>query len=403
MDEKKQGEDRTARPGHEPEQDKRWEEREEVMIYDEEEEDEPAPRVWRKVRNVLVTLLILFLFVAGTGIGVGAYVLNSLQPTEPGEELHFTIESGMHSSTIAEELEAQGLIHNAFIFKFYLRFKDQGNRFQAGEYVLEPGMEIDEIIEKFNTGDVYQEPMLKFTIAEGRTFSQITDALSQSGVIDRTVFLNLTSDPAHYEGTLAAQIPAERPYKAMLEGYIFPTTYELPEASTDQEIVAHMFGELERRLADLPSGWEQQLETLGLNFHELLTVASLIEREVVVDEERPLVAGVIYNRLNQSYPLQIDATVQYALDEPKERLLYADLEVDSPYNTYANSGLPPGPIASPGLESIKAALYPETTEYMFYVTKKDGTSEHYFSKTFAEHEANIEKSNENAKKASTSN
>jgi UPF0755 protein len=186
----------------------------------------------------------------------------------------------------------------------------------------------------------------------------------------------------------------------MLEGYIFPETYEVPQTSTDEKIVRRMFEELDRKLALLPADWQQQMEKLGLTFHDIMTIASLIEREVVVDEERALVASVIYNRLNQKYPLQIDATVQYALDAPKERLLYVDLEVDSPYNTYKHAGLPPGPIASPGLKSIEAALYPDTSTYMFYVTKKDGTAEHYFAETYEAHQSNIAKSNENAKKVS---
>jgi len=133
-----------------------------------------------------------------------------------------------------------------------------------------------------------------------------------------------------------------------------------------------------------------------MTFHDLLTIASLVEREVVVDEERALVAGVIYNRLEDGMKLQIDATVQYSLDKPKQRLYEKDLLIDSPYNTYEVEGLPPGPIASPSLESIKAALYPEKSEYFFYVTKKDGSQTHLFAKTYKEHLRNIDKSNQSA-------
>jgi UPF0755 protein len=365
-------------------------------------EDEYVPSsygIWRKIRNVLVTLLVIFLFISGTVIGIGAYIVNSLQPTEPGEEVRFVIERGSHSSRIAENLEKQGLIRDATIFRFYLRFKGEGNRFQAGEYALHPGMELDEIIAKFNAGDIVREPVRRLTIPEGRTLEQITDALSQNGIIDRNVFRNLISDASLYSGTPAAEIPADRPYKHPLEGYIFPQTYEFPVSWTSEEIVVHMLGELGRQLEKLPADWRQQMDKLNLSFHDVLTVASLIEREVVVDAERPIVAGVIYNRLKQNYPLQIDATVQYALDQPKERLLHEDLEVDSPYNTYRNVGLPPGPIASPGLASIRAALYPEETAYMFYVTKKDGTSEHYFAETYEEHLDNIALSEKNAASA----
>jgi UPF0755 protein len=366
---------------------------------DEEDEESLGVRIWRKIRNVLVTLLVIGLFVAGTAFGVGAYVVNSLQPTEPGEEVRFVIERGSHSSRIAEDLEAQGLIRDAKVFRLYLRYKGEGTRFQAGEYLLRPGMELDEMIEKFNNGDIFREPVRRLTIPEGRTLEQITDMLSQSGIIDRTVFRRLLADPSLYDGTLAAQIPPDRAYKQPLEGYIFPITYEFPVSWTSEQIVVHMLEELERQLDNLPADWREQLDKLNLSFHDVLTVASLIEREVVVDEERPIVAGVIYNRLKNNYPLQIDATVQYALDQPKERLLHEDLEVDSPYNTYKHVGLPPGPIASPGLASIEAALYPADTTYMFYVTKKDGSSEHYFAETYEEHLANIALSERNAASA----
>jgi UPF0755 protein len=138
------------------------------------------------------------------------------------------------------------------------------------------------------------------------------------------------------------------------------------------------------------------LEEKKMTLHELLTIASLVEREVVIDEERALVAGVIYNRIEDGMMLQIDATVQYSLDKPKERLYEKDLLIDSPYNTYKVEGLPPGPIASPSIASITAALYPEESDYLFYVTKKDGSQSHLFAKTYEEHLKNIEKSKQAA-------
>jgi UPF0755 protein len=131
---------------------------------------------------------------------------------------------------------------------------------------------------------------------------------------------------------------------------------------------------------------------MGLTLHQLLTIASLIEREAVLDEERPLIASVIYNRLKIGQPLQIDATIQYLFATPKERLFEKDLQIESPFNTYLHTGLPPGPISDSSFASIKAALYPETSDYFYYVTKKDGSHSHLFAKTFAEHQKNIEKS-----------
>ncbi|MNI43023.1 putative aminodeoxychorismate lyase [compost metagenome] len=175
---------------------------------------------------------------------------------------------------------------------------------------------------------------------------------------------------------------------------MFPETYELVKESTPEQVVEAMLEQLEKKL-DSAGGWQAKLKERGLSLHELLTVASLVEREVVVDSERPVVAGVIYNRLDKGQKLEIDATVQYLLDKQKERLYEKDLKVDSPYNTYRNEGLPPGPISSPGLASIQAALVPEASDYYFYVTKKDGSQGHLFAKTYKEHLANIKKSQQN--------
>ena len=137
--------------------------------------------------------------------------------------------------------------------------------------------------------------------------------------------------------------------------------------------------------------WQARAKELGYTPLEIVTIASMIERETSVDFERPIVAGVIYNRLEQGMMLQIDATIQYALGEQKDRLLYSDLEIDSPYNTYKIQGLPPGPIACPGAACIEAALYPEESDYLYYRTKNDGTGEHYFAETYEEHLANGER------------
>lgn len=356
--------------------------------------------VWTKVKRVLIFWSILLLFLSGIVLGFGAFIINALQPIEIDEEVTFVIESGTHSSTIADKLEEAGLIRNAMVFKYYLRFIGEGHRFQAGEYAIPPGITLDELIEKFNNGDTVQADMIRFTLPEGFTVEQIAEVLDTTGLATQEQFLQLMSDPSLFADTLVSNIPESQDYKYALEGYIFPETYEVTVDSTPEDVIRRTLNELDRKLSTLPEDWEQQLDVLGVTFHEMLTIASLVEREVVVDSERALVAGVIYNRLKNNHLLQIDASVQYALGEHQNRVLNEDLEVDSPYNTYENVGLPPGPIASPGIKSIEAALYPQETDYMFYVTKKDGTSEHYFAVTYQEHQANIAKSNENAKQSS---
>ncbi|WP_438444251.1 endolytic transglycosylase MltG [Gorillibacterium sp. sgz5001074] len=362
------------------------------MEKDVYEEAPPKRRIWKRVLGILGILL----FLAAAAAGAGVYYLNrEMQPTAPGETVRVTIPQGTGSAGIASLLHHEGIIRQEWAFMLYLKYKNEGTRFQAGVYELTPGMTQGEIVAKLNRGDVVKEEMLRFTIPEGYTVSQIADKLSQEGIAAKDRFLTLADSPPAGTAPRTEGIPANGSYKHRLEGYLFPETYEMKKGSTEEEILNRMLGEWDKKLKLLPEGWEAQLEKRGLTFHQLLTVASLIEREVAADEERALVAGVIYNRIQQKMPLQIDATIQYLFDKPKERIFEKDLQIESPYNTYLHPGLPPGPIASPGLPSVKAALWPETTPYLFYVTKKDGSGKHLFAETFEEHKKNIANSSKN--------
>ncbi|MBH5317079.1 endolytic transglycosylase MltG [Paenibacillus sp. GSMTC-2017] len=343
---------------------------------------------------VVISLLSIMAIVAGSG---AYYVWSKLQPMPKGEVKKISISRGMSANSVADTLEENGIIKSGFVFSYYLQLKDEGSRFQAGLYELNPGMKKEAIIDKLNAGETIEAETIKFTIPEGFTLLQIADKLSSEGVIDKAKFLELAESNrvwADAESVLA--VANKKNLHKRLEGYLFPETYELKKESTEEDIITRMLVETDRKLGTLPDGWQDVLEDSGKSLHEILTIASLVEREVVVDEERALVAGVIMNRLKAPMRLQIDATVQYALDAPKERLFHKDLKIDSPYNTYEVDGLPPGPIASPSLASIEAALYPADTDYLYYVTKKDGTQSHLFAKSYKEHLRNIEKSNETA-------
>ncbi|WP_309120432.1 endolytic transglycosylase MltG [Paenibacillus sp.] len=348
--------------------------------------------------KLLKVLLLLVVIAVGAAAGLGYYVMEQLKPAASASEVEFTIPAGTSSAEIANILEEHGLIRNALIFSAYLKYKNIGTGFQAGTYAMTPGTDIRDIIARLNAGDTVAEETIRVTIPEGFTVRQAIAALVEAGFSEEAL-LEVANDPGVFAAVSsgeapmrAGQIPQSELYRFPLEGYLFPETYEFPKDVTAFDALRRIAGELDRKLAALPEGWESQLEKNGVTFHELMTIASLVEREVVADPERALVAGVIYNRIAANMPLQIDATVQYLFDEQKERLLEKDLQIESPYNTYLNAGLPPGPIASPGLASIEAALYPEASEYLFYVTKKDGTGEHYFGKTYQEHLKNIEKS-----------
>jgi len=369
----------------------------EVTEYEDDEGDLiKKPSIGRTIFRVFSTILVILCLIAGVGMGIGAFVLKELSPVEASEELvRFTIPAGSNSTRIAGILEENNLIRNEKLFTYYLRYKSEGRFFQAGLYDMYPGITLDEIINKLNSGDTVQIEMVRFTIPEGYTLIQMADKLSEEGLVDRDVFMTLLEDPELYSTRYVGHIPDDPELMYPMEGYLFPDTYEVKKGSTEQEIIERMLKELDNKLDTLAVGWENQLEVLGLNFHEMLTIASLIEREVVVREEGPIVSGVIQNRLEISMPLQIDATVLYALGEHRDTVYFADLEVDNPYNTYKVGGIPPGPIASPSLQAIRAALYPEDTRYFYYVTKKDGTQGHYFGVTLEDHNRNIQRSNQN--------
>lgn len=350
-----------------------------------------------KTGTKVMTAFLILIIVAGAGV-IG-YVWKGMQPLPmEGREITVTIEPGTGTSSIASRLEVEGVIKNAHIFKGYLKYKNEGSRFQAGAYAFYPGVTYDEIITRLNQGDVIPDKMIRFTIPEGYTVAQIADKLDDEGYVNKDTFLKLTDDIAWLAGhsELTALIPTDDDIKHPLEGYLFPETYEVKEGSSEEKIIVRMLDEMQQRLMDISPGWEDELQNKNLTLHQWLTAASLIEREVVVDEERPLVAGVIFNRMKRSMRLQLCATVEYVLDKPNEPLYYKDLEIESPYNTYRIDGLPPGPIASPSSASLEAVLHPEPSDYLFYVTKKDGSYTHLFAKTYEEHLRNNEKSKQTA-------
>lgn len=349
-------------------------------------------------KGILITGIVLALLVIVIIVSIVS-IRNALRPTEAGQPQTITLKSGMSTPTFVQKLEDAGIIRSAIIFEYYLRYVGEGSKFQAGVYEITPGITNDELITMLNSGQTIQEKVIRVTIPEGYTVDQIAERLADHGVIDQKAFLQAVNSKKQWTNLqLISNIPVMPVLKYRLEGYLFPNTYDFKVNQTADQVVERLLHETDVQLANLPSDWQQRMKKLNLNLHQTLVIASLIEREVVVDEERPIVAGIVYNRLKAKMPLQFCSTVQFLLKEQKDRLLYSDLKVDSAYNTYKNTGLPPGPIASPGLESIKATLYPQKSDYLYFVTKEDGTKSHYFGKTFAEHQHNIQLSRKNAQK-----
>jgi UPF0755 protein len=349
--------------------------------------------MFKRISIILVVLVILALaaFVAGSN-----YYNQQLQPVEPEAVDNYRlieIPSGANAVLIGELLYEAGLIRNQQVFQLYVRRHSLGHRFIAGIYNLSPSLSVDQITQKLISGEIYAETIW-FTIPEGFTIKEIAQRLEARGLVDSTEFLDFAREPSAgiLERFAFLKAVTDPEVEFLLEGYLFPDTYEVYPESGVEEIVRLMLSRLEQIITaeDL-----QRINQLNSSLHEVLTIAAMVEREGRVDHERPLIAGVINNRLEIGMLLQIDATIQYALGETKEFLTFKDLEIESPYNTYLFGGLPPGPIAAPGAASIKAALYPEASDYLFYNYKYDGSGEHYFSHTLQEHLENVARAEAN--------
>jgi UPF0755 protein len=326
-------------------------------------------------RWVIGALLALGgLAVVGGAGGAWAWWRWSGRPVGAGKPARVTVAKGATPTSLGHELEARGVIRSAR--GFALRGRETTIR--PGVYDLSPAQTPEHLLRQLSRGDIARE---KATFPEGFTVAQIGQRLAERGLVDGRDFLDLASRRG---GTLRASF---RP-PANLEGFLFPDTYTFPVGADAEAVAQQMLGNFDRLVA---RGRAAEIRRSRRSLREIVTVASLIEREAVVRRDRPLIAGVIYNRLARGMPLQIDATVQYARvlrgDGHKPRLLFRDLEIDSPYNTYRIRGLPPGPICNPGLDSIAAALAPTPSPYLYYVARGDGS--HVFGRTLDEHNRNI--------------
>jgi UPF0755 protein len=339
---------------------------------------------WGIKKVIALVVFILFIFATGSGIGAYFYIQEQLKPVESsGKDVKVIIPQGSSAEKIGYILEDSELIRNAQLFKWYVRFRNNGNDFKAGTYMVQTGSSIDEMITMLRNGEVVRDT-IKFTIPEGWNIVQIADRLAANGIVDRELFLKEVNE-GQFNYEWLKDIPQREDVSYRLEGFLFPETYEVEKDSTEHEIINKMLAQFDK---EWKPEWREQLKDRGISTYNAVILASIVEREVVVDKERPIVSGIFYNRINDGWPLQSCATVQFVLGKQRDRITYEDLEVESPYNTYINEGLPPGPIASPGRASLKAVVYPEKTDYFFFVTKKDGSQQHLFAKTFAEHQKN---------------
>jgi len=272
-------------------------------------------------------------------------------------------------------LEREQLIRSHSRFVILGKSQDADRKIQPGEYEFNGAMPPAEILSKLLTGRVLLHAV---TIPEGYTINQIADVLNEQRITSSVEFLQMASDRSFIK---ALGISAET-----VEGYLFPDTYRFARTTPAKEVIRTMVDQLGRVVTE---EWQTRAKEMNLTVHQVLTLASVIEKETGARDERPHISSVFHNRLKKRIPLQSDPTVIYGLTNFDGNLRKKDLSHPSRYNTYRWAGLPPGPIASPGADSIRAALYPATSKYLYFVSKNDGT--HHFSATLVEHNKAVEK------------
>ncbi|HEY8314351.1 MAG TPA: endolytic transglycosylase MltG [Candidatus Baltobacteraceae bacterium] len=319
----------------------------------------------------IAALIVLCLLVAGAWFGRSMFSDRS----HPTQSTQVIVPRGSTFHDIANQLASAGVIDNALTFRLFAKAERKDTAVRAGEYRFPPHLTQAQVLDQLLTGGAQIAKWVTFP--EGFTAKQVATRLQEEGFGDsqrfETAFMH---DTIVVGGTRTKN----------LEGYLFPSTYLVPVGATPQIVERIMTGQF---LKELPPNAAESARAHGLTVPQVITVASLVQQEGKVDGERPVIAGVIYNRLRDRMPLQVDATLEYTLPKHKDVLTLADVRADSPYNTYKHDGLPPTPIANPGQPSILAAFDPRRSDYLYYVAKGDG--HHAFATTLAQHQANVRK------------
>lgn len=336
----------------------------------------------RKKRHLTRFSKGLILLVFALIIGIGSFIfMNHLMnpPTEKmnltGKTVSVTIPEGAGTDEIARILKENKLIHSVFSFKLTSRLEGYDGTYKHGKYDIDTGLTKRQIMELLQSGKTSED--LKITIPEGYTVKQIAAKVAETELCTADEFIE-ECNKGSFDYDFLKDLP-DREYK--LEGYLFPDTYFLHEGMTAHDIIDAMLARFDQMYT---KEYQQAVADSGHTLDEIVTVASMIEKEIKVESERATAAGVIYNRLKENMSLGIDATVLYAVGKTSGELTTADLETDSPYNTRKNKGLPLGPISNPGESSFKAALYPEDSDYLYYVVEAVGKDNHVFCKTYDE-------------------
>ncbi len=327
--------------------------------------------------------------VVAVGVGLFFFFELGARPSIKDDTVPFRVSSGESFSQITNNLRDKNLIRNTFVFRIRARMLQVEPKVQAGDFSLRRNMTVDEVLEGLTKARLNDREV---TIIEGKRLEEIAAVFASKGW-DKNKFIAAVTQDDWQFGFLN-----DKPPGASVEGFLFPDTYKIPASFDEKQIIEMML----RRFGDQYNATLRQKAREGPGIYRVVTLASIIEREAAKEDERPVISSVFYNRLSKRMKLETDPTVQYARDtreylkDPNFNKWWTaptkeDLDIESPYNTYKVSDLPPGPICNPGLASLQAATEPYTTDYLFFVATGDRDHSHAFARTFEEHKANIKK------------
>jgi UPF0755 protein len=345
------------------------------------------------MKKIIKPLVILIIII---GIFCAVFYYNGINSavSKGGEDVKFLVAKGEIVQTIGNNLKKAGLINSEFYFETYVKRNDLGSKFQAGEYILNPRLTIKEIAKVLTKGDILNnERTIK--IIEGWNTREISQYFEREGMFQSEELLELVGFP-QIDYRYNKEMPAPKDYSADfgflkdkpsyygLEGYLFPDTYRIFKDAPLNGIVLKMLDNFDKKLTpEIRADIKKQ----GKTIYEIITMASIIEKEVKSEADMKIVSGIFWDRIKNKQALESCATLAYVLGTNKPQYTMEDTKIDSPYNTYENRGLPPGPISNPGLKAIRAAVYPTYTDYNYFLSRPD-TGETVFSKTYQEHLAN---------------
>ena len=346
--------------------------------------------------NLLKVLAAVVMIIAVIAIGVFLFnskiQFGSSGTSQAARTFMFTVHPGDTVENISQNLKTQGVIDSPFMFKLQLKMKGVEKDIKAGQFQLTTGMDSDKLIKALTTSPT--ELGVKFQVIEGMRIGEIDDKLSAQQIIDKDKFLQMAGTAAGSAQFQDDFLQASgRPADQGLEGYLFPDTYEIKQSGGDnsETVIKKMLGTLEEKFTP---AMREAATAKQRNIHQILTIASIVQREGQAKTELPKIAAVFWNRIDQGMRLDADPTTQYAVAKPGswwpnlDSLGINPNDVDNPYNTYRIPGMPPGPICNPGLGAIQAAVTPEQNNFLYFVAKNDGTGEHAFATTLDEHERN---------------